>query len=265
MNFFISPFKNIIAHRRILLSTTISEIRKKYAGSALGLAWAFLYPLLFLCVYATIYAFVLGVQYEGLTTSEYIFLIFCGLIPFLGFSEAINSGTVSVVANAGLIKNTMFPIELIPVRTVFCAQMTHGAGIIILLIALLITQRWNIFVPLIIVVWFLQILMEIGIVWILSSINVVMKDLQNIINVIVIMLMMISPIAYSVISIPANLRLLMPINPMFSFIVASQKILINGQLPSASECVGLIIWGPCVFLIGYLFFIKMKKVFVDNV
>ena len=265
MSFFTAPFKILFRHKKILFSTTLSEIRKKYAGSALGIVWAFLYPLLFLGVYAMVYAFVLGVTYPNLTTAEYILVIFCGLIPFLGCSEAINPGTQSVTSNSGLIKNTMFPIDLIPVRTVFCAQLTHGAGIIILIIALLFMRKWTILTPLIIVIWLFQVMMEAGMVWILSSINVVMKDLQNVISIIVIMLMMISPIAYPASAVPNNLRIFMVINPIYSFIIASQEVLLYGNIPDISIWIGMFVWGPCLFLLGYQFFIKMKRVFVDNV
>ena len=265
MSFFTAPFKILFRHKKILFSTTLSEIRKKYAGSALGIVWAFLYPLLFLGVYAMVYAVVLGVTYPNLTTAEYILVIFCGLIPFLGFSEAINTGTQSVTSNSGLIKNTMFPIDLIPVRTVFCAQLTHGAGIIILIIALLFMRKWTILTPLIIVIWLFQVMMEAGMVWILSSINVVMKDLQNVISIIVIMLMMISPIAYPASAVPNNLRIFMVINPIYSFIIASQEVLLYGNIPDISIWIGMFVWGPCLFLLGYQFFIKMKRVFVDNV
>ncbi len=265
MSFFTAPFQKIYRYRKILFRTTWSEIRKKYAGSALGVIWAFLYPLLFLGVYALIYAYVLRAAYLDLSTGEYILVIFCGLIPFLGFSEAINTGTQSVTANSGLIKNTMFPIELIPVRTVFCAQLTHGAGILILFAVLLFQGRWNVYMPMIVFIWILQIMMEIGITWILSSISVVMKDLQNVIGILVIMLMMISPIAYPVSSIPENLRMFMGINPMYSFIVSSQKVLLDAQQPELSDWIGMLVWGPVFFWTGYQFFIKMKRVFVDNV
>ena len=92
----VEPFRLFYKNRRILKSTTISEVRKRYAGSLLGMLWAFLYPLMFLAVYAIIYSFVFKVSYNDLGTSEYIAVIFCGLIPFLGFSESINSGVMSV-------------------------------------------------------------------------------------------------------------------------------------------------------------------------
>lgn len=102
-------------------------------------------------------------------------------------------------------------------------------------------------------------------VWILSSINVVMKDLQNVISIIVIMLMMISPIAYPASAVPNNLRIFMVINPIYSFIIASQEVLLYGNIPDISIWIGMFVWGPCLFLLGYQFFIKMKRVFVDNV
>ncbi len=265
MSFFKEPFLRIFGYRRILFSTTLSEIKKRYAGSALGIAWAFLYPLLFLLVYATVYSYVLKIRYTGLSTPEYILIIFSGLIPYLGFNESVTTGNMSVVANSGLIKNTMFPIELVPVRTVLCSQTTQGAGMLILLLALLVLGKWYVTTPFILIIWFMQLLMELGMVWILSSINVVMKDLQNIISIIMLMLMMASPIAYPVSAIPDSLRTLMPINPIYCFIISSQKVLIYGEMPDAASLIGMFIWGPCVFLIGYSFFIKMKRVFVDNV
>lgn len=265
MAFFVTPFSKIFYHRRILLNTTISEIRKKYVGSLLGMVWAFLYPLLFLAVYALIYSYVLKVQFAGLSTAEYILVIFCGLIPYLGFNEAVTTGNLSVVGNAGLIKNTMFPIELVPVRTVLCAQTTQGAGFLILLFALLIKGKWSWTTPFIFIIWFMQILMEIGLAWILSSITVIVKDVQNIIAVVMLMLMMLSPIAYPVSMVPASLRAFMPINPIYSFIIAAQEVLINNQMPEMSLVIGMLVWGPLVFCLGFRFFIKMKGVFVDNV
>lgn len=260
-----SPFKEIIWHRRVLLSTTVGEIHKRYAGSLLGIIWAFLYPLLFLAVYATIYAVVFKVSYNELNTSEYIAVIFCGLIPFLGFSESIQSGVGSVTANAGLIKNTMFPIELVPVRTVFTAQLTHVSGMIILFVIIIFIGRLSPTALLCIPIWILQLMFEVGLAWILSSINVLVRDLQNIISVVMIMLMMLSPIAYPVDSIPSTYGRFLKMNPLFYFIVANQNVLMYGESPSVE------IWGPMIllgigfFVIGYQFFIRMKRVFVDNV
>lgn len=265
MKSILKPFETMYSHRRMLVSTTISEIKKKYAGSALGLMWVVLYPFLFLAVYAAVYGFILKVGTEQYSTIEYIIFIFSGLIPFLGFSEAINTGVMSVSANAGLIKNTLFPVELIPVRTVFCAQTTQLSGTIILLIGLLIMLDFSLYVPLIFFIWVLQIMMEIGITWFLSSINVVIRDLQNLVSVIMLLLMMASPIAYDISFIPEFLRPLMSLNPVYCFIIAYKDVLFYRQMPAFSTWAGMLFWGCLVFVLGYIFFMKMKRVFVDNV
>lgn len=59
-------------------------------------------------------------------------MIFAGLIPFLGFSEGLGLGVGSVVANKTLIKNTLFPIELIPVKGVLVGSLTMLMGLLLL-------------------------------------------------------------------------------------------------------------------------------------
>lgn len=265
MHSFKNPLSEIFLHRRILFSTTYQEIKKKYAGSVLGMLWIILYPVLFLGVYSLVYALVLKVSYPGLTTLEYICVIFSGLLIYLGFSEAIVAGNSSVVANSGLIKNTMFPIELIPVRTVLCSQLTQGAGLFILVCTLLFMNKVTYTTPIIILVWGFEILMELGIVWFLSSLNVIIRDLGNIIGIVMMLLMMASPIAYPVSMIPKSLSGIMSVNPIYSFVVASQQLLVFGEFPAMNIILTIIGWGVIAPFLGYHFFIKMKGVFVDNV
>ena len=265
MFFGISPVRRILDYRKILIDTTIQEIKKKYAGSILGLAWIVIYPILFLGIYTVVYSLVFKIRYPNMTTIEYICIIFSGLLLFLGFNESVVAGTQSVVANSGLIKNTMFPIELIPVRTVLCNQTTQGAGLFILIIGLLLLKKWTNLTPLIILIWFLEFLMEIGISWILSSLNVVVRDIQNIIGILMLLLMMASPIAYPSTMLPEGIRQFMMFNPLYFFIIASQNVLVLGISPSTTCIIGMLIWSIIPFVMGYHFFLKMKGIFVDNV
>lgn len=265
MSIILEPVKHIYKYRRIVRSTAWVEIKKKYAGSVLGILWMVVYPLLFLAAYAMIYGLVFKVRYPGLTTPEYVAVIFSGLIVFLGFNESIVSGIQSVTSNSGLIKNTLFPIEMIPVRTVLCSQVTQIVGSIMLLVLLLVLKRWTMLTPLIIFIMGLEILMEIGLTWILSSINVIMKDLQNIIGLLMLLIMMASPIAYPVSMIPESMRVYMVINPVYCFIIANQEILVYGAVPERYIIVGMLVWSLFFFVLGYVFFNKMKRAFIDNV
>ena len=147
------PFDTLLRYRLMLYQTTINEIKTRYAGSVLGLAWLVVYPLLFLGTYAIVYLYIFQIRFPDLSSSEYVALIFCGLIPFLGFSEALSGGVPSVVSSSNLIKNTLFPIELVPIKAVFVGQATQFVGLILLLITLAIIGKLSILSPVLLLVW----------------------------------------------------------------------------------------------------------------
>lgn len=259
------PFATLLRHRLMLYQTTINEIKTRYAGSVLGLMWLAVYPLLFLGTYAVVYLYIFKIRFPDLSSSEYVALIFCGLIPFLGFSEALSAGIPSVVANSNLIKNTLFPIEIVPVKAVFVGQATQFVGMILLLIALAFIGKLSIFSPLFLLVWVCQILFTLGLVWILSSLNVYLRDIQNIIAIIILILMMLSPIAYTEAMVPASMRPFLAINPLYYIIISYQSVLMLGQLPPVRVGVSLFTMSIFIFVLGFWFFERMKKVFSDHV
>jgi len=269
MNWLKHPWTLLWRKRGLLLRTTLNDIRARYAGSVLGLIWVPIYPLLLLGCYAAVYIYVYKVKFQffgtELSSSEYVAIIFCGLIPFLAFAEALGTGVPSVTGNTGLIKNTMFPIELVPVKTVLAGQPTQLVGLLLLLLATLVMGKltaWALFVPLI---WLMQIMFTTGVVWILSSLNVYVRDLQSVVSVIVLMLMMVSPIAYPVSAVPPGVRPFLAMNPLFYIIMAYQNALILGQPSGAWNMVVLVTMSLGTFYLGFWFFSRLKRAFTDNV
>lgn len=260
-----APWLLLAQHRRMLGATTRHDIRAKYAGSVLGLAWLGLYPLLFLGTYALVYLYVFKVRFALFDSNEYVALIFCGLIPFLGFAESLGLGVGSVTANASLIKNTLFPIELIPVKAVLVSQCTQVVGTVMLLAVLLLLGRFSPWWGLLPVIWGAQVLFCVGLLWILASLNVYFRDLQNLVSVSILLLMMLSPIAYTVDMVPDGLRGFLKLNPLFYLIVCYQDSLMLGRLPRDGSLAVLLVIGLTTFWGGHVFFQRMKRVFADNV
>ena len=116
------------SHGRLLLRVTINDLRQRYAGSMLGLGWAFLAPLLVLGVYALIYLEIFRIRVPDLTSAEYVVYVFCGLVPYLAAAEAIAHGDHAVIANKSVLNNTVFPIDLTPVKPVLATQAIMVAG-----------------------------------------------------------------------------------------------------------------------------------------
>ena len=259
------PFEIIIKHYFILRQTTISDIRGRFAGSVLGMLWLVFYPLLLLGSYSILYVFIFKIRLELLNPIEFVAYIFCGLIPYIGFSEALGAGVPSVVANSKLIKNTLFPIELIPVKAVLVSQSTQIPGMGMLLIALIVLDKlgpWSLLLP---VVWFSQILFSIGLIWMLSSLNVYFRDLQSIVPVVSIMLLFVTPIAWTQDLVPETLRPFLKANPLYFFVRSYQDLLINNKFPSDGNLRIAFGIGLAFFLVGFWFFSKMKNVFADNI
>lgn len=261
----LGPFGFLWRRRAMLANVTLTELRGKYAGSALGLVWAALYPVLFLGVYAAVFILIFQIKYERLDAPEAVLLIFCGLIPFLAFAEALGAGTPSVAANASLVKNTLFPIELVPVRTVLATQASQVAGMTMLLIGIAIVGRlgWTaLFVP---VVWACQVMFTIGIVWMFSAANVFAKDLQYTVAVLNLLLMLVSPIAWTEDMLPESLQPIAGLNPLYYVIVGYQDALIRQQVPGPHILIGLAVIGPGAMLLGWFVFRRLKRVFADHV
>ena len=261
----VSGFQIIYRHRKVLVSTTVVDIKAKYAGSLLGLFWLLLYPVLLLTAYSFVYIAVLQVRFGTMSTPEYVLLIFAGLIPFLGFTEGLSMSVVSVTTNSSLIKNTLYPIDIIPVKAVFCSQCTQVVGMILLILANAFFGNLTIYALLLPLIWVFQLLFSIGLGWIVSCLNVYFKDLQNIITVLTLFLMMISPIAYTVDMVPNGLRNFLAFNPLYYFITAYQDSLVVGCFPRGNVLGIMIIFSLVVFMVGYWFFCKMKQIFADIV
>lgn len=243
---------------------TWSEIRGRFAGTALGLVWTVLYPALFLGVYATVFTLVFNVRLGGSTEANSILLIFAGLIPFFGFSEALGLGVGSVLANRNLVKNTLFPIELIPVRATLTGSLTMLVCLGVLHVALWsrgVVHPSQALTPVIVT---LQLLFTVGLIWPLAALNVFLRDLGHIVSILILLLMVASPIAYTAEMVPEQLMPLMYVNPLYYLIQLYRGCLVQGEVPAQSLFVFAIL-SVGIFWAGFRVFMKFKQVFAEHV
>src|SRR5207302_8682397 len=114
----IGSARYLLTHRRSLVRASRNEIAARYAGSALGAAWVFVAPLLLLGIYSVVYLEIFRSRVPGLSRPEYVIYIFAGLVPYLVTAEAISSGVNAVISSKAVLANTVFPIDLAPVKSV---------------------------------------------------------------------------------------------------------------------------------------------------
>lgn len=252
-------------HYRLLWRITRNELTSRYAGSIFGLGWAVLTPLMMLAIYAVVYLLIFRVHVPGLSPTRYVLFIFSGLVPFLATSEALSVGVVSVVANKAVLSNTVFPIDLAPAKAVLLSQVTMVVGTVVILLVSILTGTVPWTIVLLPVVWGLHLLALTGLLWILSLINLVFRDLPNLINLLLMMIMILSPIAYTPDMVPQSLKPILVLNPMAYFVVAYQDTLILGRLPGLGNILTLVVLSVGLFISGGYFFARAKPVFIDYV
>lgn len=244
---------------------TRNEIAARYAGSLLGSAWVLLWPLLLLSVYAVVYLFVFNVSVTGLSQGQYVLYIFAGLVPYLSTAEAISLGVGSVVANKAVLNSTVFPIDLVPAKAVLSAQATMLAGLAVTLAggALVGTLGWaTLALPVLLALHALGLL---GLVWMLSLLYVIFRDLAHLMNLLLMVLLVGSPIAYTPAMVPGSLKAFVLLNPLAYVLTAYQEILVMDHLPSPGRGAVLIVLCLGSFALGGFVFARAKRVVVDYV
>lgn len=259
---FLEPIYAIKKHFHLLKGSVLAEISQRYAGSIVGLSWVILYPVVLFFIYSVLYLLIFRVKPVDMSTNSYVLYIMSGLLPFLGFSEALSAGTLSLSSKKSLLLNTVYPSEFIPLQAVLSSHMTLFVGVFLLLLAeivLLKSLSWTIlFVPYLIV---LQLMFTVGLVWVLSILNLVVKDIQQSLSFITMLLMIMSPIAYTPAMIPAYLKPVIYLNPFSYYVLAYQDLYVRGIL--THNIVIATVISVVSFTLGYSFYQKTKKVFYD--
>ena len=253
----------IAAHRQLLVAITRVELAKRYAGSVIGMGWVFLQPALLLSVYLFIYMVVFKVRFPGFSTFDYVLYVFCGLVPYLGFMEAVTSGALSIKQNIHLVKNVMLPIELIPVRSVLVGMTSQFVSIGLVLILLTLNGALTPHILWLPVVVVLQVLLLIGLTWILASLTVALPDLTYFVNLFVFLLMFLSPIGFKPDMVPPEFQWVVYLNPVYYMIEAYRDCMLNGTWPEPWEFAVFAASAIGVFVVGAAFFRAFKGVLVD--
>jgi homopolymeric O-antigen transport system permease protein len=254
----------LLSHAPLLARVTRSDLTARYVGSLLGIGWTVVTPALFLSIYAVLYLFVYDAPVEGLSNAQFVVYLTAGIVPYLVTAEAIGSGVSAVVANRSVLTNVVFPIDLLPPKAVLMAQPTMAVGMAMTVLGALATGLASWYLLLIPVVWAFQVLALLGVTWILSLVNIVLRDLTHLIGILLILLLIASPIAYSTDKVPDGLRFILALNPLAYFILAYHALVL-GELPSPLTSAGVVVFSLVVFGLGGWFFARMKAALIDYV
>lgn len=253
--------KDLDNYREFLKSNVKKDIRGKYKGSFLGVLWSFINPLLSVLVYAIVFPYIMKVKVEN-----YLIYLITGIIPWTFFTSSINMGMISVLSNANMIKKVYFPRIILPISSVTSCLVNFLISCIIILLFCICSglgfSIYLLWLPLIVII---QYIMLLGFTFILSSIEMYMRDIEHIVNFILSMAFYVTPILYTPDIFPNNLAWVLKLNPMAYLVNAYRSVFFYQEMPDIMGLVVVSIFSIVIFSVGYFIFEKLQKGFAEEV
>ena len=261
----LAPFRVLISHWQAIQIFVNRDIRGRYINSALGLWWAVIQPLALLALYTFVFSGIMSVRLNGSgSTGEFALFAFCGLLPWLAFADALTRSASVLFDQTPLIKKVVFPSEILPVHLVLSALVVEIVGLVVFLAVVIIGGRlpgWSLLLLPIVIA--LQFFFMTGIAWLLSTMAVYLRDVRQVVGLVLTLWMFLTPIVYPASLVPARFKWVLDINPMTAVVDAYRAALLDDRLPSPVPLVIFAAVAFTSFVFGHWVFTRSKPTFAD--
>ena len=270
MTFFSSSPRELVAsawrHRALIATLAVREVAGRYKGSVLGALWAFVLPLLMLGTYTFVFSVVFGARWQGQGSSrgEFALILFAGLLVFNLFAECLNRAPGLILQNQSYVKKVVFPLEVLPWVMLAAALFQTAVSYLVWQLFALLVLGWPSWTVLLFPVQLLPVcLLTLGMSWFTAALGVYMRDLAQLVGVLLSVLMFLSPLFYPLSALPPAYQTLLKISPLAPAIEGTRDVLIWSRVPEPSVfmlqlSIGLlVVWG------GFAFFQRTRRGFAD--
>lgn len=248
-------------HRELTWEMTKREISDRYAGQIIGMLWAVGHPLILMGLYVFVFTVVFKTRIGGTVAmpADYTVYLLSGLIPWMAFQEAMAKSSTVMLANANLVKQCVFPIEVLPVKGILASMITQAIATCLLLVYRLIatgTVPWTyVLVP---VLWAVQFVAMAGVCYFLATLGAYFRDMKDFIQVFCTTGMYFMPIFYLPDWVPEMVRPCLYFNPFSYLGWCYQDACYFGRLDHPWAWPVVILGSGIVFVLGCTVFRKLK-------
>ena len=240
--------------RALVWVMTRREIAARHAGTALGITWPYLQPLLSVAAYYLVFDVVFAMKLgEGAPTKAVGAFLIVGALPWMAFCDAVSRGMNSLIEAGGVLQKNALPPVVFPVRAVLASGVIFGP--LILLVALAYTPAHGFslalisFLPLLA----LQLLLCILLGYLLAILAAALRDTVQVVGFLLSVGIYLSPVLFPVSMFPEGWRWVLWANPITAFVMGYQAILLQGVWPDPSVWVGALSWiGGVALLLNVL-------------
>ncbi|KJU83192.1 ABC-2 type transporter [Candidatus Magnetobacterium bavaricum] len=258
----------LVTNRHMLKCLVMRDIKVRYADSLIGSSWALIHPLATVATYTFVFSYVLKSRLgQGAGTGNFLLWLLSGILPWFFFSETIQRSLHVLMENKTLITKSVFPAELLLLANLMANLVKHAIMFIIVMSLIVVIDKrpphMLLYLPVYIV---LLSLFTIGLGWCLSAVYVYVRDVGQVLNVVIGLWFFYTPIVYEPSSIPAGLQPLLRINPMYHVVEGYRVAMLGVQSPPEGFYGGLLYLGALsvvVCLVGGIVFKYLKQDFAE--
>ena len=251
---------NVFRYRELLGEMVGRDLSVAHALHRFGWIWVYVHPLVMVATYLLIFGFVLGTRI--VTTGEfpgnYPGYILAGLVPWLMMQAAIVRAPNALLANANLVKQVVFPIEVLPITTTIAATIPHLPGLALVTLYNLCVGGLGWTLVLLPGVLVFHVLLALGLSFALSALTSFFRDLRDIVTVFTSIVMYLMPTVYLPDWMPRALQPIIYLNPFSYLVWVYQDVLFFGAIRHPYAWAVTALWALLALGLGYRTFERLK-------
>ena len=267
LGFVLRAFTKPVLNRHLIVSLARRDVEQRFKNSTLGPIWLVMQPILFLALYSFVFQVVLrarwGITVPGGGEVPSGIVLFVGLVLHMILSETLVRAPATITANASLVKRVVFPVEILPLVTVVSSLVSMALSFLLIALAMVVFTG---FLPLRSILCIVPVaglaMFSAGVGWILASLGVYLRDLNQVAPLISSLLLFTAPIVYPIEMVPADFRYLLAINPLTIPVGWCRQILFSNTfvMPGGLSFLAVSV---LVYVAGFGFFRILRREFAD--
>ena len=246
---------------------TRRDLADKYVGQAFGLMWSVCHPIFLICLYVFVFAFVFKQKFGGTADLplDYTAFLLSGLVPWLGLQEALSKSCTTITSNSALVKQVVFPLEVLPIKSVLASLFPQLVSLSVIIIYVFMVNNSLLVsylaLPFIMI---FQFMFMTGIAYFLSPIGVYFRDLKDFVQLFCISGIYLLPVFYLPDMVPRLFKPVLFLNPFSHLIWCYQDTLFYGRMQHPFSWMIVIGISLFTFTFGYRFF-KLVRPQLGNI
>lgn len=250
----------------LLLQLTRRDISARYRGSLMGLFWSFIGPMLLLLVYTFVFSVVFRARWGGDESEHSTFALnlFAGMLVHALVSECLARSPGLIAQHSSYVKRVVFPLWLLPLVVVGSALFHLLVSFLVLLGAMLLLGQgipWQVLLLPVLLLPLLLLAVSVG--WFFAALGVYVKDIAQMMPMLITVLMFLSPVFYPVEALPEAYQTWMYLNPLTPAIEVLRALLFHGQLPSVVGFLTYLAANAVLALLALWLFTRLRRGFAD--